>query len=187
MRHNKRDPSTRQNKKIPGTLRAKGSWDKMTDVFLNEIFAGDVENPEQFVKTIREKRREGKFPHTMNLQYDSRSDSISIQLSTGRAIRPLIIVEDGKPKITKEHIEKLNKNELTFSGLVREGLIEYLDALEEENALIAVTEEELTKDHTHMEIGPAVILGLVTSLVPYANFGSASRLIRGSKMQKQAL
>ena len=159
----------------------------MTDVFLNEIFAGDVENPEQFVKTIREKRREGKFPHTMNLQYDSRSDSISIQLSTGRAIRPLIIVEDGKPKITKEHIEKLNKNELTFSGLVREGLIEYLDALEEENALIAVTEEELTKDHTHMEIGPAVILGLVTSLVPYANFGSASRLIRGSKLQKQAL
>ena len=31
----------------------------MTDVFLNEIFAGEVENPEQFVKTIREKRREG--------------------------------------------------------------------------------------------------------------------------------
>ena len=38
-----------------------------------------------------------------------------------------------------------------------------------------------------MEISPITILGLCTSLVPFSNFGSSSRLIRGSKIQKQSL
>jgi DNA-directed RNA polymerase beta subunit len=45
----------------------------------------------------------------------------------------------------------------------------------------------LTKDHTHLEISPVAILGLCTSLIPYSNYGSSSRLIRGSKIQKQSL
>jgi len=67
------------------------------------------------------------------------------------------------------------------------GIIEYLDALEEENAFIALYENELTKEHTHLEIDPVAILGLTTSVIPYSNFGSSSRLIRGSKIQKQSL
>ena len=71
--------------------------------------------------------------------------------------------------------------------MFNQGVIEYLDAAEEENAYVALNETELTKEHTHVEISPSIIMGLTTSLVPYANFGQSSRLNRGSKSQKQAL
>src|SRR3989338_10528388 len=74
-----------------------------------------------------------------------------------------------------------------WEELVNQGIIEYLDAGEEEQALVALTEDHLTPEHTHLEITSLSILGLTTSLVPYANFGQSSRLNRGSKTQKQAL
>jgi hypothetical protein len=54
--------------------------------------------------------------------------------------------------------------------------------MEEENAYIALNEEDLTKDHTHLELSPITMLGITTSLIPYSNFDSSSRLIRGSKI-----
>nr|MBC8444051.1 DNA-directed RNA polymerase subunit B [Candidatus Woesearchaeota archaeon] len=105
----------------------------------------------------------------------------------GRIRRPLIIVKEGKPLITEAHINQLNENKISFSDLVKQGVIEYLDAAEEENALVSFTEEELTPDHTHLEIAPLSMLSLCTSLVPYGNFGPGARLSVGSKNQKQAL
>ena len=74
-----------------------------------------------------------------------------------------------------------------FSDLIKQGVIEYLDAAEEENAFIAFSREELTKEHTHLEITPLAMVGLCTSLVPYANFSPGARISIGSKNQKQAL
>ena len=45
----------------------------------------------------------------------------------------------------------------------------------------------LTQEHTHFEIDPIELFGIVTSLVPYGNHDQSSRLNRGSKTQKQAL
>jgi len=45
----------------------------------------------------------------------------------------------------------------------------------------------MTPEHTHLELTPLAMLGLVTSLVPYANFNQSTRLNAGSKNQKQAL
>ena len=47
--------------------------------------------------------------------------------------------------------------------------------------------EELTKEHTHLEITPMAMFGLTTSLVPYGNYNQSTRLNAGSKNQKQAL
>jgi len=159
----------------------------MVDVYLDEKFIGTVDNPKAFVKAVRKERREKKLPSALNVCYDKDFNEVYLYTSTGRARRPLIVVENGSPKLTKEHIEKLKNNELKWQDLVDQGIIEYLDANEEENALVAIFEKDLTKDHTHLEISPITILGLTTSLVPYANFGQSSRLNRGSKTQKQAL
>ena len=48
-------------------------------------------------------------------------------------------------------------------------------------------EEDLTSEHTHVEIDTIALFGVVTSLVPYGNHDQSSRLNRGSKTQKQAL
>lgn len=159
----------------------------MTDVYLDEKFIGTTDKPYDFIKNFKEERRAGKIPNFINLGYSETFNEINIETSKGRARRPLIIVENGKPKLTELHTEKLLKNGLTWTDLVNQGIIEYLDTTEEENSLIAISEEELTKDHTHLEISPLTILGVCTSLVPYANFVGSSRLIRGSKTQKQGL
>ncbi|MAG78570.1 DNA-directed RNA polymerase subunit B, partial [archaeon] len=159
----------------------------MTDVYLDEKFVGTIDNPKDFIKTVKEERRKQKIPHTVNVAYDFEFDELTVHTCSGRARRPLIIVENGKPLLTEEHIKKIETGEITWNDLVEQGTMEYLDANEEENALVALTEKHLNKKTTHMEIDPIAILGLTTSLVPYANFGQSSRLNRGSKTQKQSL
>jgi len=159
----------------------------MTDVYINEKFIGTIDNHKDLIRFIRSERRTGKLPTELNFYYDEDFDEIHIDVTRGRAKRPLIVVEQGKSTLTPKHIEQLKKNEIKWSDLIKEGVIEYLDSGEEETAYIATEESELTREHTHIEIAPIVIVGLVTSLVPYANFGGSSRLIRGSKIQKQSL
>ncbi len=157
------------------------------DVFFNGIFIGNVENSRDFVKKIREKRRASLFPPQLNIRNDENFDVVSISTETGRVLRPLIIVENGSSKLKNEHLIQLEQGELTWNDLIKKGIIEYLDASEEEDALIALYEEDITPEHTHLEIDAISLFGTVTSLVPYGNHDQSSRLNRGSKTQKQAL
>lgn len=159
----------------------------MSDVYLNEKFIGGVNNGEGFVNSLRDERRKGKLPHFLSVYHDRKVDEVYLNTSKGRAVRPLIVVENGESKLTVKHLEQLEKKEIPWKELINQGVIEFLDAAEEENSLIALDENELTKEHTHLEISPLASLGLTTSLVPYANFDQASRLNRSSKAQKQAL
>ncbi len=159
----------------------------MVDIFINEKFVGTVEDPKDFIKQLRAERRKGAVPQELNFYHDTEYDEIYLTSSKGRARRPVIVIENGKSKLIQEHIDGLKNNSLKWDKLVKDGIIEYIDAAEEENCFIALDEDEITKDHTHMEISPVVILGLCTSLIPYSNFVGSSRLIRGSKIQKQSL
>lgn len=159
----------------------------MVDVYLNEKYIGTVDNPENFIKKIKEERRKARIPNLVNVYYDKKVNEVYIDYSSGRARRPLIVVEEGKSKLTEFHLAQLENNEITWNDLVQQGIIEYIDAAEEENSYISLNEEEITNEHTHLEISPITILGLTTSLVPYSNFGQSSRLNRGSKTQKQGL
>ncbi|MDD1764606.1 MAG: hypothetical protein LUQ46_01160, partial [Candidatus Methanomethyliaceae archaeon] len=80
--------------------------------------------------------------------------------------RPLIIVDGGYPRLTKEHVEKLVTGEWIWNDLVLQGIVEYLDAEEEENAYIALDTKDLNKERTHMEIVPSTILGISASTIP---------------------
>ena len=159
----------------------------MVDIYLNEKYIGHAKDANEFIKNVKERRRLAKLPVSLNLRYDKNHNEVYLESGSGRATRPLLVVQNSKPLLTKEHIDKLVNNELTWDQLVKLGVIEYLDALEEENALIALYEHELNEKHTHLEIDPITMLGLITSIIPYSNFGGSSRLIRGSKIQKQSL
>jgi len=119
--------------------------------------------------------------------YDNSYDEVHVSTTRGRAMRPLIVVKDKKPLLAEAHIKKLQNNEINWSNLVSEGVIEYLDATEEENALVALREEDLTEDHTHLEISPILLLGITSSLVPYGNYTNPVRLEMGTKVSKQSL
>ncbi|MBI2105929.1 DNA-directed RNA polymerase subunit B [Candidatus Woesearchaeota archaeon] len=159
----------------------------MTDIFLDEVYSGKVDNVKEFISNLKKERREKEFLRSLNIFYDEEFDELFLNISDGRARRPLIVVENGKSKLTKEYTDKLLNNEITWDNLIKDGVIEYLDAGEEENSLIALNEDELTEKYTHLELGAITILGVTTSLVPYANYDAAARLNGGSKNQKHAL
>ena len=159
----------------------------MTDVFMDSKFIGTVKDGDDFVKQIIDERRMGKIPQSTNVFFDKETNEIFVETSRGRAVRPLLVVRDGKPVITQKQVEQLKKKEISWSDLIKQGIIEYLDSAEEEMALVAFKEESLTKEHTHMEISALAIVGLITGLVPFGHHNHGARLMQGSKNQKQAV
>ncbi len=160
---------------------------KGKDIFYNGRLIGQIENAFEFIRVIREHRRKSRLPVQLSVRYDPSLDIIWLSTEVGRVLRPLIIVDNGEDRLKQEHIQALKENSISWNGLVDQGVIEYLDAAEEENSLVALDKKDLTPEHTHLEIDSLDIFGLVTSLIPYVNHDQGSRLIRGSKTQKQAL
>lgn len=104
-----------------------------------------------------------------------------------RARRPLIIVKDGVPLLKEDHLNKVANGKLKWDDLIDNGLIEYLDAEEEENSYIAMSLAELNDDHTHLEIDPATMLGICAGIIPFSDHNSSPRNTMEAGMTKQAL
>src|SRR3989344_7615579 len=113
----------------------------MVDVYLNEKYIGNVKNLDEFIKEIKEKRKTGKIPLSLNIYYNDDFKEINIDTSKGRARRLLIKVENGKSLLTDELIERLLNNETSWDQLLKDGIVEYLDAMEEESTFIALNED----------------------------------------------
>jgi len=156
------------------------------DVFFNGIFIGTTSD-EDFVKRVREERRKNTLPIELSIRLDKFTKTIYISTEVGRVLRPLIVVENGESKLTEEHELLVEEGKISWNDLLQQGIIEYLDAAEEENALIALKKSELTPEYTHLEIDKVDCLGVITSLVPYANHNHPPRLLKGSKTLKQGL
>jgi DNA-directed RNA polymerase subunit B len=157
------------------------------DVFYNGFLVGQVQEPAQFVDSVKSARRSGAVSRLLNIHYKKKQGIVQVTTEKNRIRRPLIVVRDSKALVTEEHLKKMELGELKWSDLVNEGVIEYLDALEEEGALIAIDDSNIVEKHTHMEVNPLAIFGISTSMAPYANFNQSSKLYRGQKGQKQAM
>ncbi len=159
----------------------------MTDVYMNSKFIGSVPDGAEFRQQIIEERRLGKLPEQLNVFYSQNRDELFLETAAGRGSRPLIVVKEGKPTLTERHAEQLQKGEIAWSDLVKQGVIEFLDAAEEENAFVALEPEDLTPEHTHLEVSSVDLVGITTGLVPFAHHNQGARLMQGSKNQKQAI
>ena len=109
----------------------------MTEVYLNSKFIGETEDPILFSEQFKSERRKGTIANNANIFYNEKGDIIEIESNKGRARRPLIIVKDGIPLLTEKHVKQLEKGEITWNDLIQQGVIEFLDAAEEENSLVA--------------------------------------------------
>ncbi len=157
------------------------------DVYVDGMYVGHHPNPKELTRLFRELRRKGEISWQVSIKYWEKYNEVHINADGGRIIRPLIIVENGKPKLKKEHLRKLATGKWRFSDLLKNGIVEFLDAEEEEDAYIAVYEKDLTPEHTHLEISPATILGIGAGIIPFADHDQSPKVTHETSMAKQAL
>ena len=202
-----------------------------TRVFVNGDLVGSHDNAAKLVTDFRDRRRCGVIPSEINIHYDDDMNEVIINCDEGRLRRPLLIVKDGKTILNRARLEGIRDKKVKWNDLFREGIMEWVDAEEEEDSYIAVdayevpdrcpkcehalsptdvdwmnpgkegdivlkcnwcgeefeTESKLTKEHTHMEVDPMIILGVAAGFVPYPEHNSSPRITLGAAMAKQAL
>ena len=162
-----------------------------TRVFVDGRLIGYSKDGQKLVGSLRELRRNSKIhPHIGISLHQSdikgATKRLYVNCNAGRVLRPLIIIKDNKSLLTRELVEKVKKKFLSWNDLIRTGIIELIDANEEENCYIAVEEEKVRK-HTHMEVFSSAILGAGASIIPYPEHNQSPRNTYESAMAKQSL
>jgi DNA-directed RNA polymerase subunit B len=162
-------------------------------VYFNGDLIGTHKAPEDLVAEIRVRRKKNLISNVVNVRYDESLNDVIINSDPGRIRRPLIVVNrNNKLALKQRDVDNLVQGKFEWGHLIDVGLIEYIDAEEEENCLIALNEEALklnkkTHKYSHMEVDPMVILGVATSNVPFPEHNSSPRCTMGAGMSKQSL
>ncbi len=160
-----------------------------TKIFLNGRLLGSHPDPKGFVNDVRKARRKNLISSEVNINFYDDIQEVQVNSDHGRVRRPIIVIDKGKIKLDKKHVEKITSGAWSWHDLIQRGILEYIDAEEEESAYIAMQIEDLEKDtgHTHLEIAPSSILGICASLIPFAEHNQSPRNTYESAMAKQAL
>jgi len=157
-------------------------------VFLNGLILGVHANPPALSAALRALRRRALIGEFVSVWVHPPHRAIYIACDGGRVCRPLIIVSAaGVPLVTDDHMTGIARGTLVWRDLMHDGLIEYLDVNEENNALIATTEPEIIDGTTHLEIAPLTILGVCAGLIPYPHHNQSPRNTYQCAMGKQAI
>jgi DNA-directed RNA polymerase subunit B len=161
-------------------------------IFVDGKLIGYIEDGSQLANTLKNLRRNGKIhPHIGIYFYSSLNANATkrlyISCNSGRVLRPLAIVKEGKSLMTSEVIEKINKKFLSWIDLIYMGIIELVDANEEENCFISIDLNAIDSNTTHIEIYPPSILGIGASVIPYPEHNQSPRNTYESAMAKQSL
>ncbi|KAH7909794.1 DNA-directed RNA polymerase II, subunit 2 [Hygrophoropsis aurantiaca] len=195
-----------------------------TKVFVNGVWMGVHRDPANLVKTIKKLRRKDDISPEVSVVRDIRERELRLYTDAGRVCRPLFIVENQQLMLQKKHVKWLNQGyreedgeEYKWEQLIKGGIIELLDAEEEETVMISMTPEDLENSRlqsagidpqsndvdydpaarlkaginahtwTHCEIHPSMILGVCASIIPFPDHNQSPRNTYQSAMGKQAM
>ncbi|KAJ7762756.1 hypothetical protein DFH07DRAFT_813352 [Mycena maculata] len=156
-------------------------------VNVNGTIIGLTRYPTRFVSQFRRLRRARRISEFVSVYINHHHKAVHIASDGGRICRPTIIVENGRPRVTSEHVSLLKKGAVTFDDFLRKGLVEYLDVNEENDTFIALYEADIVPATTHLEIEPFTLLGAVAGLIPYPHHNQSPRNTYQCAMGKQAI
>ncbi|KAL1476496.1 hypothetical protein MTO96_018484 [Rhipicephalus appendiculatus] len=156
-------------------------------VFLNGNIQGVTLDPARLLKTLRLLRRSGHLSEFVSVHTSHLQRCVYISADGGRMCRPYIIVEKGRPKLTNAHIEDLTRGFLFFNDLIHRGIVEFLDVNEENDSYIALREQDITLQTTHLEIEAFSLLGVCAGIIPFPHHNQSPRNTYQCAMGKQAM
>ncbi|XP_031376042.1 DNA-directed RNA polymerase III subunit 2 isoform X1 [Punica granatum] len=156
-------------------------------IIFNGLILGKHRRPQRFASALRKLRRAGKVGEFVSVFVNEKQRCVYIASDGGRVCRPLVIADKGISRIKAHHMKELADGVRTFNDFLRDGLVEYLDVNEENNALIALYEGEATPETTHIEIEPFTILGVCAGLIPFPHHNQSPRNTYQCAMGKQAM
>ena len=162
-----------------------------TRIFVDGRLIGYFKDGKQLAESLRELRRNSKIHPHVGISFhksdiEGATKRLYVNCNAGRVLRPLIIIKDNRSLLTQELIEKVSKKLLSWNDLLRMGVLELIDANEEENCYVTLAEKD-TKNHTHLEVFPPSILGAGASIIPYPEHNQSPRNTYESAMAKQSL
>ena len=166
------------------------AWGK---IYLNGDLIGIHPAAKDLALELRNRRRTGTLTHVVNVRFDESLGDVFINSDPGRIRRPLLVVDrNNRLRLQQRDMDALAAGRMKWDDLIKRGCIEYIDAEEEEDTLIALNHAQLaehkqTHAYTHMEVDPLVILGVATSNVPFPEHNSSPRCTMGAGMAKQSL
>lgn len=166
-------------------------------VFLNGLVIGACSRPRKLAHALRWMRRSNRIGEFISVYVHSVHRAIYIACDGGRVCRPLIIVTHGKsqlappqaPALVGSHSQetRLKAPSVSVDRLTAKGVVEYVDVNEENNCFVALDESEVTPRHTHLELDPTTILGIVAGLVAFPHHNQSPRNTYQCAMGKQAM
>eukprot|EP00578_Thalassiosira_sp_NH16_P022706 CAMPEP_0181097394 /NCGR_PEP_ID=MMETSP1071-20121207/11545_1 /TAXON_ID=35127 /ORGANISM="Thalassiosira sp., Strain NH16" /LENGTH=1235 /DNA_ID=CAMNT_0023179871 /DNA_START=98 /DNA_END=3805 /DNA_ORIENTATION=- len=165
-------------------------------IFVNGNWVGVHRDPNQLVHTFRQLRRMIDIDAEVSIVRDIPESEVRIYTDAGRICRPLFIVNNQELAIKKHHVSQLqgflpDQKRFTWTDLLMEGLVEYVDTEEEETTMIAMEPKDLQESYittyTHCEIHPSMILGVCASIIPFPDHNQSPRNTYQSAMGKQAM
>lgn len=192
------------------TIDHKDIADKnLCNVYVNGDWIGCCADALYIADKYRKKRRRFEISPEITVVWDNTQDEVYFWADVGRVIRPLIIVYNNKrdPEmfseserkgpfkqkimITQDHIDKLYAKTITFEDLLKENLVEFISAEEQENMYLSSSYETLMKnqtdelhEYTHCDI-PQAMVGLTGLTSPYAGHNQAQRIVYQTSQSKQ--
>lgn len=155
----------------------------LTPVYVNGRLVAFTDKPEDLVRFLRERR--GELSTEVNFIYNKEENAVFVNADAGRMRRPLIPVSRLREAV--ELLPKVESGELSFTDLVKMGVVELLDADEEEYAIVAQSLDEVGEHHTHLDFAPYAMFGVAASQIPYAEHNNIPRDIIGANMVRQGL
>jgi len=162
-----------------------------TRVFVDGKLIGYHKDGEKLANSLRELRRSNKINSHVGIsihipEQEGATKRLYVNCNAGRVLRSLIIVKDGKSTLTPDLLDKMTKKLVSWNDLIRMGVIELIDANEEENCIITFDDKHIKK-HTHTEIFPSAILGAGASIIPYPEHNQSPLNTYESAIAKQSL
>ena len=131
-------------------------------------------------KELRQYRRVGIIDAGVSILLDNKT--INIRSDAGRILRPLFVLSNLYAQI------KTSRIQLDFQYLINQGIIEYIDAREEDSLQVAANfNVPHLQECSHAELHPTLSLSMNTNTqAPYCNHNQGPRITYQNAMAKQS-